>query len=94
MPTRAVFVLSLCVTVVLAGCATARTHCALQDFLAEFPAKREVWAAAQARLRQTCEADASACVPRWVRVSGTEVSSWEQRTMPPYEVMQTAGGIT
>ena len=87
MPTRAVLVLSLCVTVMLAGCATARTHRALQDFLAEFPVKREAWAAAQTRLRQMCEADASACAPRWVRVSAMEVSRWEQRTMPPYEVI-------
>jgi hypothetical protein len=87
MSTRAVFVLSLCATVMLAGCATVRTHRALQDFLAEFPVKREAWAAARARLRQMCEAGASACAPRWVRVSATEVSRWEQRAMPPYEVI-------
>jgi hypothetical protein len=82
-----VFVLSLCVTGMLAGCATARTHRELQDFLAEFPAKRDAWAAAQARLRQACEADPLPCAPRWVRVSGTEVSRWEQRAMPEYEVI-------
>ena len=68
-------------------CAVAQAQTAIDDYMAQFPAKREALAMASERLGQMCKDDPSDCRMRLMRLDMRSPGRWESRLLPPYRVI-------
>lgn len=80
-------VAAIFIALALSGCAAIQAQMAIDDYMAQFPAKREAWKVAIERLQQMCKEDASDCRMRLLRMSNTASAKWETHSLPPYRVV-------